>query len=237
MVACGVAMSFGSVRLAFAESAPRADRDEVVEQTIEVKGVLDGRNKRFVAGGGLGDGGQSEGQKPIFELTPGATLSNVKIGSPAADGVHCQGSCYLFNITWEDVGEDAATFRGRDATVVVDGGSASNGSDKIFQDNREEGGFLTIKNFSVDGYGKLYRSCGNCSKQAARGVWIENVTATGEGEAIAGVNTNLGDWATLKNVKVDGDVPLCKLFEGNDRGEEPRTMSEEPDGKSCKVEE
>lgn len=40
----------------------------------------------------LGDGGQDEGQDPIFNLANGATLSNVIIGSPAADGIHCDGT-------------------------------------------------------------------------------------------------------------------------------------------------
>ena len=35
---------------------------------------------------------------------------------PAADGVHCKGSCTLRNVWWQDVGEDAATFKGTAAS-------------------------------------------------------------------------------------------------------------------------
>ena len=60
----------------------------------------------------IGDGGQSESQDPMFELANGATLQNVILGSPAGDGVHCEGTCTLRNVWWNDVGEDAATFKG-----------------------------------------------------------------------------------------------------------------------------
>src|SRR5262249_14937094 len=42
----------------------------------------------FVASG-LGDGG---------------VLQNVIIGAPGVDGVHCEGTCTLRNVWWEDVG-------------------------------------------------------------------------------------------------------------------------------------
>jgi hypothetical protein len=209
----------------------------VVTESIEVTGTFDGEGGIFVGGGDLGDGGQAEGQDALFELADGATLSNVTLGSPAADGVHCQGSCTLLNVSWQDVGEDAATFRGTDATVVIDGGSAALGEDKVFQDNRGAGGSVTIRNFAVSGFGKLYRSCGNCSTQAARTVTIENVTATAPGDVLAGVNANLGDRATLSNVTITGDgaedVGICDIFEGNDTGDEPTKIGSEPDGVSC----
>ena len=69
---------------------------------------------------------RSEGQDALFELADGATLSNVIIGTPAADGVHCLGTCTLKNVWWQDVGEDAATFKGTSAsqTMTIDGGGA-----------------------------------------------------------------------------------------------------------------
>jgi hypothetical protein len=176
----------GAVAVAgFASAAQRpatkAAGAQTVNATIKVNGTFDGAGKRFVAGGALGDGSQSESQKAMFDLPDGATLANVVLGSPAADGVHCAGSCTLRNVVWEDVGEDAATFRGTNATVLVDGGSAASGTDKVFQDNRGAGGSVTIRNFKVATFGKLYRSCGNCKLQAARTVRIENVTATAPG--------------------------------------------------------
>jgi hypothetical protein len=208
-----------------------------VTETIQVTGTFDGDGDVFVAGGDLGDGGQAEGQDAMFELADGATLANVVIGVPAADGVHCQGSCTLSNVTWQDVGEDAATFRGTDATVVIDGGSAAHGADKVFQDNRGAGGSVTIRNFAVSDFGKLYRSCGNCSTQAARIATIENVTATGPGDVLAGVNANFGDRVTLSNITVSGDgaedIGICDIFEGNDTGDEPTKIASEPDGTTC----
>jgi hypothetical protein len=73
-------------------------------------------------------------------------------------------------VFWEDVGEDAATFRGTDATVLVDGGSAANADDKVFQDNRGAGGSVTIRDFEVESFG-------SCTGRAAtapprqRGTW------------------------------------------------------------------
>jgi hypothetical protein len=231
VVGAGAAVVFAN----FASAAvPPATGEQVVTETIEVGGVFDGQNKRFIGGGDLGDGGQAEGQDPLFDLADGATLANVILGSPAADGVHCAGSCTLTNVHWEDVGEDAATFRGTGATVIIDGGSAAAADDKVFQDNRGAGGSVTIRNFEVSAFGKLYRSCGNCSTQAARTVRMENITATAPGDTLAGINTNLGDRLTIDGVRLVGDdISRCDLFEGNDTGDEPTKIGEGPDGTSC----
>ncbi|KAH7694793.1 pectate lyase, partial [Aphelenchoides avenae] len=102
---------------------------------------------RHVAGKGLGDGGQGESQKQIFKLEDGAVIRNVIIGSPAADGIHCKGTCTIENVWWEDVGEDAATFKSKvdSSKYTVTGGGARHASDKVFQHNGA--GTLTIKNF------------------------------------------------------------------------------------------
>ncbi|MFI5896662.1 pectate lyase [Actinoplanes sp. NPDC051513] len=234
LLAAAVAVVGVGAAVVFTNFASAAEGDQVVTATIEVTGVFDGAGQRFVGGGDLGNGGQDEGQDPLFDLAAGATLQNVVIGSPAADGVHCAGSCTLSNVKWEDVGEDAATFRGTNATVVIDGGSASSADDKVFQDNRGAGGSVTIRNFAVADFGKLYRSCGNCSTQAARTTTISNVTATAPGGTLAGINVNLGDKVTLSGVTLVGDdISLCDLFEGNDTGDEPTKIGEGPDGTSC----
>jgi hypothetical protein len=240
-MALGIAAAAAGAQFASAATTPRAAAgaagDQVVKATIKVTGTFDGAGRRFVGGGALGDGGQSEDQDAMFQLANGATLSNVTLGFPAADGVHCKGSCTLKNVKWEDVGEDAATFTGKNATVVVDGGSAAKGTDKVFQDNRQAGGSVTIRNFAVSEFGKLYRSCGNCAKQAARTVVIQNVTATAPGKVLAGVNSNLGDKVTLSNVRIRGTgaakVKVCELFKGNDTGAEPTKVGSAPDGRAC----
>jgi hypothetical protein len=238
LIAAAVAVAGAGAAVAvttFASAAvPPATGEQVVTATIEVDGVFDGGNRRFVGGGPLGGGDQDEGQDPVFRLAPGATLANVILGSPAADGVHCQGTCTLRDVHWEDVGEDAATFRGSGATVLVDGGSAAGADDKVFQDNRAAGGSVTIRDFEVAGFGKLYRSCGNCSTQAARTVRLENITATAPGDVLAGINVNLGDRLTIAGVTlVGGDIGLCDRFEGNDTGDEPTKVGSGPDGTSC----
>lgn len=237
VMALGIMATVATAQFAAAVDVPRTLADQTVNATIAVSGTFDGAGQRFVAGGALGDGGQSESQDPMFELADGATLTNVTLGFPAADGVHCKGSCTLRNVIWQDVGEDAATFTGTNATVVVDGGSAAKGTDKVFQDNRRAGGSVTIRNFAVSDFGKLYRSCGNCENQAARRVTIENVTATAPGDVLAGVNANLGDRVTLSNITISGpgadEVHVCDIFEGNDTGAEPRKIATAPDGRSC----
>ncbi|GIE95337.1 pectate lyase [Paractinoplanes rishiriensis] len=233
VVAVAMAAVATTASLASAEVPPATGEQQVTE-TIEVSGNFDGANKRFVGAGDLGDGGQDEGQDPLFRLAAGATLSNVILGSPAADGVHCAGSCTLRNVFWEDVGEDAATFRGTNATVVVDGGSAAQASDKVFQDNRGAGGSVTIRNFEVTDFGKFYRSCGNCSTQAARSVTLSNITAS-DGDVLVGINVNLGDTARLSGLNLDGDIGICDLFEGNDSGDEPEKIGEGPNSTTCVV--
>ncbi|MFI5937340.1 pectate lyase [Actinoplanes sp. NPDC051494] len=213
---------------------PKETGSQKVSSVISVpKAGLDGGNKRYYASGG----GQEEGQDPIFELADGATLANVIIGAPAADGVHCLGSCTLRNVWWLDVGEDAATFLGgTSATYTVDGGGAKLASDKVFQHNG--GGTLTIKNFQVSDFGKLYRSCGNCSKQNKRAVVVQNVVLTAPGKSVVGINTNYGDTATLSGITIVGDsskkMAICDRFTGNSTGAEPPKTGTGPDGTYCK---
>ena len=76
--------------------------------------VFDGNNRRY----NLSGGSQSEGQPPLFRLQHDAVIRNVVIGNLASDGIHCEGSCTIENVWWEDIGEDAATARGPAGTVM-----------------------------------------------------------------------------------------------------------------------
>jgi hypothetical protein len=208
--------------------------------TKVVSGTFDGGMKRYYGTGDLGSGGQSEGQDPLFDLPNGGTLKNVILGSPAADGVHCEATCTLQNVWWEDVGEDAATFRpsSASATMTVLGGGALHASDKVFQHNGP-GGTFVIDGFQVQDFGKLYRSCGNCtSGQGKRTVVIRNVTATYKGGVLAGINTNYGDSATFSNVTIIGDsskkIVICQKYIGNSTGAEPPKNGTGADGTYCK---
>lgn len=131
-----------------------------VNETIVVKKgqTFDGKNKRFTAGKALGDGSQREGQRPLFKLEDGARLINVVIGNPAADGVHTYGNVQLQNIHWEDIGEDAMTIK-QEGNVTLNGGSAKEGEDKIFQINAASS--FRISNFKADGAGKFVRQNGD----------------------------------------------------------------------------
>lgn len=199
---------------------PSASGQQKVSSTIAVSGTLDGRYVRYY---GISSGDQDESQPPIFQLSDGAVLKNVIIGTGAGDGVHCTGTCTLENVWWEDVGEDAATLKGSSSSQVmtVNGGGARSASDKVFQHNGP--GRFVIKNFQVSDFGKLYRSCGNCSKQYARTVVVENVQVTAPGKSLVGINSNYGDTATISGVTILGDssrkIVICEEYKGTTSGE------------------
>ena len=216
---------------------PTANGSKAVSKTISVSGTYDGKLTKFYGSGALGTSGQSEDQGPIFELADGATLKNVIIGTPAADGVHCLGSCTLQNVWWLDVGEDAASFKGKSSSAVytVYGGGAKNADDKVLQFNGA--GKLVVTKFQVENFGKLVRSCGNCKTQYKRTVVINDVDVTAPGKAIVGVNSNYGDTASLRKVRIHGDtkkkIKTCVRYKGNNTGKEPTELGTGADGTSC----
>ncbi|MFE9999294.1 pectate lyase [Streptomyces avermitilis] len=221
-----------------ATSWPEATGSKAVSSTIEVSGTYDGKLKKFSGSGDLGTADQSEDQGPVFELEDGAVLKNVIIGTPAADGVHCLGSCTLQNVWWLDVGEDAASFKSTSssATYKVIGGGAKSASDKVLQFNGA--GTLAVTGFQVENFGKLVRSCGNCKTQYKRTVVLSDIDATAPGKALVGINSNYGDTATLSKIRIHGDtkkkIKPCVRFKGNNTGKEPTELGSGPDGTSCK---
>jgi len=197
---------------------PTATSTVNVSSTIKVSGTFDGGLKRYQGK----SGSQSESQPPIFDLSDGSTIKNVIIGNLGQDGIHCNGNCTIQNVWWEDVGEDAATQKGSKSgqVMTINGGGARAAADKVFQHNGP--GTMVIENFFVDGFGKLYRSCGNCSKQFQRTVRISNVIAR-SGKALAGVNQNYNDSATFSNITIVGSSKpsICDRYQGNNTGAEP----------------
>ncbi len=193
---------------------------------------FDGKGVRYVGTGALGSGGQNEGQDPLFLVKAGGSLKNVILGAPAADGVHCEGSCTIDNVWWEDVGEDAITLLGGSSSNVyrLSNSGAKNASDKVIQHNG--GGTLFVKNFLVETYGKLYRSCGNCSDQYPRHVEFDTIVANGKGE-IAGVNTNYKDSAKFTNIFAALSSKICERYAGNNTGAEPTSVGTGADGTYC----
>lgn len=201
-------------------SWPGATGQQKVSSTIKISGTRDLGMVRYY---GISSGSQDESQPAMFELANGAVLKNVILGTGAGDGIHCVGTCTLQNVWWEDVEEDAATFKGTSSsqTMTVDGGGARKASDKVFQHNGP--GTFVIRNFQVEDFGKLYRSCGNCSKQYPRTVQVSNVQVTAPGKSVVGINSNLGDKATLSGVTIIGDssrkIAICEEYKGVTSGE------------------
>ncbi|GLJ89220.1 pectate lyase [Streptomyces poonensis] len=203
----GAALVGGStLPTASAATWPTPTGSQAVSSTISVSGTRDGGMVRYYGSGNLAGDGQEEGQDPIFKLANGATLKNVIIGAPGADGIHCEGNCTLQNVWWEDVGEDAATFRGGNGTVAtVTGGGAKKAADKVFQHNG--GGTVNISNFAVSEFKTLYRSCGDCSTQYTRKVNLNTIEVTGTGSTarLVGINVNRNDVATLRRITISND--------------------------------
>lgn len=81
------------------------------------------------------------------------------------------------------------------------GGGARKASDKIFQFNGR--GTVSIKNFYAEDYGKIVRSCGDCTANGGpRNIIIDGVTAK-DGGVLCGINTNFGGTFT----KYSQDMP------------------------------
>ncbi|KAF6827255.1 pectate lyase F [Colletotrichum plurivorum] len=209
--------------LGYEGGLPTPTSTKTNSKVIEVKAgqVFDGGWAKYDRGSGAcneqAEGGDADA---VFLLRRGATLKNVIIGKNQAEGVHCDGPCTLEFVWFEDVCEDAVTVKNDkagDHTWII-GGGAYKASDKIVQHNGC--GTVNIINFYANDYGKLYRSCGNCSSQCRRNVYIEGVTAKNGGE-LAGINSNYGDTATLKNVCADAKV-RCQMYTGCAGGCEPK---------------
>jgi hypothetical protein len=210
--------------------------DKTLSATQKVSGTFDGKLTRYKSNGasGLGDGSQSESQSPLFDLSDGATLKNVIIGAPAADGIHCEGSCTLQNVWWEDVGEDAFTLKGTSSSQVanITCGGAKMADDKVLQHNGP--GTLNVKEFYADTFGKLYRSCGNCDKQYTRHATFTDVVVAA-GSTVAAVNKNYNDTATFVSAFMHGSFAFCEVYDGNNTGAEPNLLTKGNDGVNCIV--
>lgn len=206
--------------------------DQKLSSTKEVT-TFDGKMARYIGTGDLGGSGQGEGQDPLFLVKAGGTLKNVILGAPAADGVHCEGSCTIENVWWEDVGEDAITLLGKSTSNVyrITGGGARKATDKVIQHNGA--GTLFVKNFLVEDFGKLYRSCGNCGDQYQRKSEFDTIVANGSKSILAGVNQNYKDSAKFTNIFADITMKICERFQGNDSGAEPTSLGSGADGTSC----
>ncbi|CEL54174.1 hypothetical protein RSOLAG1IB_06885 [Rhizoctonia solani AG-1 IB] len=193
-------------------------------RTIKAGESFDGKNLRY--GRGVKCGGQKEGgsKDAVFILESGATIFNAVIGADQNEGIHCTGSCTIRNVWFEDVCEDAITIKQSSGVSTIVGGGAKKADDKVVQHNG--GGLVKIDSYCVQDFGKLYRSCGNCSSQTKRQVQISQVIAK-NGKLLAGVNSNYGDVATIdtKSNSYTSLKSVCDTFQGNSSGDEPKSLT------------
>ncbi|CAI6100509.1 hypothetical protein V2G26_008116 [Clonostachys chloroleuca] len=210
---------------------PKSSGTASYPTAIPVSGSYDGGMKRFERSPSVCQGQTETGEKDaMFILESGATLSNVIIGASQAEGVHCKGTCTLNNVWWADVCEDAATFKQSSGTSYVNGGGAFKAADKIFQFNGF--GTVQVKGFYANDYGKLSRSCGNCSNNGkARNIVIQDSVAV-NGGVLCGINTNYGDTCKIVN-SCQNNNKSCDRYTGNASGAEPSKIGSGPDGTYC----
>ncbi|WP_437336142.1 pectate lyase [Sorangium sp. So ce394] len=135
-------------------------------------------------------GEQGESQRPFFLLAPGASVKNVTITYPGCEGIHMMGDNALENITWEDVGEDAASVRSYfpGGRITIKDSKGFKAADKMFQFNAPCD--VRIENFTGAEMGKLLRQNGGTEFELH--IDLNTVTVTGVVSAV-----------------VQSDSPLC----------------------------
>ena len=199
---------------------------------------------RFVDCGGktigLSCNSDSETQPAVLTLK-NSSIRNVKLSaSGGSDGIHCtSGNCTLADVVWNDICEDAATNKSEGGTMTIVGGSAYNSTsgyggtpDKIFQHNSKNSWTIISGGFTATGtQGKLWRSCGNCSSNGGpRYLLAYDVNINATIGAIAGVNRNFGDRATIRNLKIknykSGSPHVCDEYKGVQSGSESTKYGE-----------
>ncbi|CUA66940.1 putative pectate lyase E [Rhizoctonia solani] len=116
-------------------SFPKASKATSLKEPMTIKGTFDGKLVRYDRGKKCT--GQKEGgdKDAVFLLENGATIKNVIIGANQAEGIHCKGSCNIYNVWFEAVCEDAITLRQSSGTSNIVGGGAKGASDKVIQHN------------------------------------------------------------------------------------------------------
>ncbi|KAH8802378.1 pectate lyase-domain-containing protein [Flagelloscypha sp. PMI_526] len=212
---------------------PSPPKTSSLSAPITVTGTFDGGNVRFDRGSGACKSGEGGDSDAVFLVQSGGTVQNVVIGANQMEGIHCLGSCNLYNVWFEDVCEDAITIKQSSGQSNIIGGGAKNGSDKIVQHNG--GGTVKIDSYSVQTFGKLYRSCGNCSTQYARKALISQIIGK-SGSVLAGVNSNYGDVAQFDkaSLSLSSVSSICDTYKGNNSGAEPTKLTSNVSNANCK---
>ncbi|CAE6451681.1 unnamed protein product, partial [Rhizoctonia solani] len=193
-------------------------------ENFETKPSFTGGNVRFDRGSGACTSGEGGSADTVFLISQGGTLQNVVIGANQKEGVRCTGSCNIYNVWFEDVCEDAITINQTSGQSNIVGGGAKGASDKVVQHNG--GGTVKIDSYCVQTFGKLYRSCGNCSTQYKRSVQISQIIGK-SGSTLAGVNSNYGDVAQFDkaSLSLSSVSSICDTYQGNSSGSEPKKLT------------
>ena len=187
----------------------------------QVSGTFDGMLQRFVGSGPLGTRRPAEGQAPLFELANGATLKNVIIGSPAGRRRALHGHLHARERVVGGRGRGRRHLPRLVELADHDRATAAaprSATDKVFQHNGAR--HADDQELQRRHFGKLYRSCGNCSSQYARHVVLRDVTGA-PGKTLVGINTNYGDTADFERITVYGQMTICERYTGNSNGGEP----------------
>ncbi|PBP16331.1 Pectin lyase-like protein [Diplocarpon rosae] len=189
-----------------------------------ITGSFDGGNKEYDRGVPCGTG-ENGSDAAVFILEDGASISNVIIGTEQREGIHCKGACTITNVWIRQVCEDGITLLGT-GDVRIAGGGAAGAKDKVIQHNGR--GTVTITDYTVDGAGKVYRSCGNCTGNGGpRIAVIIGLRASGITAEVAGINSNYGDKLTIGS-SCGAGAAICQEYTGVDKstGKESSKLSD-----------
>ncbi|KAH7074232.1 pectate lyase [Paraphoma chrysanthemicola] len=218
-----------------ATAFPAASGSTALPTAKVISGTFDGKMVRYSRNPDTCEGQtETDEAAAMFIAEDGAVIKNVILSKAQAEGIHCRGACTLENVWWEDVCEDAATFKqpaGKTSYVI--GGGAKGASDKIFQFNGR--GTVSIKNFYAADYGKVIRSCGDCTANGGpRNILIDGVTAV-NGGVLCGINSNYGDTCKITN-SCQNKSKSCDRYTGVVKGNgSSKKIGSGPDGTSCTV--
>ncbi|KAF2026546.1 pectate lyase, partial [Setomelanomma holmii] len=182
-----------------------------------ISGTFDGTLVRYSRHSGMCKEQSDTGEATaMFIAEDGAVIKNVILSKAQAEGMYCCGSCTLENVWWEDACKDAATFKqSADKTLYVIGGGAKGASDKMFQFNGRS--TVSIQNFYAADYGKVIRSCGDCTANSGpRNIIIDGVTGV-DGGVLCGINTNYGDTCKITN-SCQSSSKSCDRYTGVVKG-------------------
>ncbi len=151
-----VAMSAALVGL-FA-SAAKAATITITTTIVVAAGATYNGNGNSIKAVNMGDGSQSETQKPFFRLNSGSTVQSVILLAPGVDGIHYYGNGNIKSVTWNDVGEDASTIKSS-GTCWMYQSRASSAYDKFCQANAAS--TWTLEQVTETTCGKVIRQNGS----------------------------------------------------------------------------